>query len=42
MKFERYLLQEYYGLDRSFRIDSVDCVLNLTDIYDRIEFAAED
>jgi hypothetical protein len=42
MTFERYLLQEYYGLDKSFQINSVDCTLNLTDIYDRIEFAAED
>jgi Uma2 family endonuclease len=37
-----WLLQEYYGLDKSFRIDFIDCSLNLTDIYDRIEFAAED
>jgi len=37
-----WLLQEYYGLDKSFRIDSIDCSLNLTDIYDRIEFAAVD
>jgi len=33
-----WLLQEYYGLDKSFSIDSIECSLNLTEIYDRIEF----
>ena len=33
-----WLLKEYYGLDAEFRIDSIDCSLNLKDIYDRIEF----
>ena len=30
-----WLLKEYYGLDAEFRIDSIDCSLDLADIYDR-------
>ncbi len=37
-----WLLREYYGLDKSFRIDSIDCLLDLAEIYERIEFDAED
>ena len=33
-----WLLKEYYGLEKSFRIDSIDCLLELSEIYDRIEF----
>ena len=33
-----WLLKEYYGLEKSFRIDSIDCLLKLSEIYDRIEF----
>ncbi len=33
-----WLLREYDGLDKSFRIDSVNCSLSMADIYDRIEF----
>jgi Uma2 family endonuclease len=33
-----WLLKEYDGLDKSFRIDSINCALNMADIYDRIEF----
>ncbi len=33
-----WLLKEYYGLEKSFRIDSINCSLNLSEIYERIEF----
>ena len=33
-----WLLKEYHGLDKSFRIDSIDCSLNMADVYERIEF----
>lgn len=33
-----WLLREYYGLESSFRIDSINCVLNLAEIYERVEF----
>lgn len=33
-----WLLREYYGLDKSFRIDSINCSLTLAEIYDRLEF----
>jgi Uma2 family endonuclease len=33
-----WLLREYDGLDKSFRIDSINCSLNMADIYDRVEY----
>ena len=33
-----WLLKEYDGLEAVLRIDSIDCSLDLADIYDRIEF----
>jgi len=33
-----WLLREYDGLDKNFRIDLINCSLNMADIYDRIEF----
>jgi Uma2 family endonuclease len=33
-----WLLKKYYGLDKSFRIDSINCVLHLSEIYERLEF----
>jgi len=36
-----WVLREYYGADKSFRIDSIECSLNLADIYDRVEFEQE-
>ena len=33
-----WLLREYDGLDKNFRIDSVNCSLSMADVYDRIEF----
>ena len=33
-----WLLREYDGLDKSFRIDSIDCSLSMADVFDRIEF----
>jgi Uma2 family endonuclease len=33
-----WLLREYDGLDKSFRIDSINCSLNMADVYDRIEY----
>lgn len=33
-----WLLKEYQGLKTEFRIESIDCSLKLSDIYDRIEF----
>ncbi len=37
-----WLLKEYYCLNKNFRIGSIDCLLDLADIYERVEFAAED
>jgi Uma2 family endonuclease len=36
-----WLLKEYYDLDAAFRIDSINCLLNLAEVYERIEFAEE-
>ena len=33
-----WVLREYYGTDKSFRIDSIKCSLSLAEIYDRVEF----
>lgn len=33
-----WLLKEYYGLEKSFPIDSIYCTLKLSEIYERIEF----
>ena len=33
-----WLLKEYPGTDKSFRIDSIECSLSLADIYERVEF----
>lgn len=33
-----WLLKEYYGLEKSFPIDSINCTLKLSEIYERIEF----
>lgn len=33
-----WILREYYGTDKNFRIDSIDCSLKLADVYDRIKF----
>ena len=33
-----WLLKEYYGLEKSFPIDSINCTLDLAEVYDRIEF----
>lgn len=33
-----WLLKEYYGLDANFRIDSINCSLNLAEVYERVEF----
>lgn len=33
-----WLLREYYGTDKSFRVDSINCNLNLSEIYERVEF----
>jgi len=33
-----WLLREYDGLDKSFRIDSINCLLSMADVYDRIEY----
>jgi len=33
-----WLLKEYHGLDKSFRIDSIECSLSLAEIYERVEF----
>jgi Uma2 family endonuclease len=34
-----WLLREYDGLDRSFQIESINCEISLTELYDRIDFA---
>jgi Uma2 family endonuclease len=33
-----WLFKEYHGLDKSFRIDSIECSLSLAEIYERVEF----
>lgn len=33
-----WLLKEYDGPEKSFRIDAINCVLNLAEIYERVEF----
>ena len=33
-----WLLREYDGLDKSFRIALINCSLNMADIYDRVEY----
>ena len=33
-----WLLKEYHGLDKTFRIDSIECSLDLAEIYERVEF----
>ncbi|MEO8072020.1 MAG: Uma2 family endonuclease [Acidobacteriota bacterium] len=33
-----WLLKEYYDLDASFQIDSINCSLDLAEIYERVEF----
>lgn len=33
-----WLLKEYYGLEKSFPIDSINCTLKLSEIYERVEF----
>lgn len=37
-----WLLQEYYGLEKNFRLDSIESLLNLSEIYERVEFGEED
>ncbi len=37
-----WLLQEYYGLEKSFRLDSIECLLNFSEVYERVEFEEED
>jgi Uma2 family endonuclease len=32
-----WLLKEYHGLDKSFRIESINCSLSMAEIYERIE-----
>lgn len=36
-----WVLREYYGADKTFQIDSIECSLNLADIYDRVELEQE-
>ncbi len=38
---ESWKLFIYFGLDKIFKIDSIDCELKLTEIYDRIVFSKE-
>ena len=33
-----WLLKEYYGLEKSSSIDSINCALKLSEIYERAEF----
>lgn len=33
-----WMLREYQGLGKSFRIDSIDCSLEMAEIYERVEF----
>ena len=38
---ESWKVYNYLGLDQSFTIESIECTLNLLEIYDRIEFPKE-
>lgn len=38
----RWIHTAFIGIDKSFRIDSIECDLRLSDIYDRVEFPPED
>jgi len=38
---DNWKLYSYFGLDETFRIESVECELKLNDVYDRIEFSEE-
>lgn len=33
-----WLLSEYDGMDRSFEIESIECSISLSELYDRVEF----
>ena len=33
-----WILHEYHGLSENFKIDSINCVLSLAEIFDRVEF----
>lgn len=33
-----WLLREYDGLDKIFRIESINCIISLTELYDRVDF----
>lgn len=33
-----WLLKEYYGLEKCFRIDSINCAIDPAEVYERIEF----
>lgn len=33
-----WLLREYDGLDKSFQIESINCTISLTELYDRVDF----
>lgn len=33
-----WLLREYFNLDKSFQIESIDCTISLSDLYERIVF----
>lgn len=33
-----WLLKEYYSAEKSFPIDSINCTLNLSEVYERVEF----
>ena len=33
-----WLLSEYDGLDKSFEINSIECAISLSELYDRVEF----
>ena len=34
----QWLLREYDGLDKSFQIDSINCTISLSELYDRVAF----
>jgi Uma2 family endonuclease len=38
---DNWKLYSYFGLDETFRIESVECELKLNDVYDRVEFSEE-
>lgn len=38
---DNWELYIYLGLDKNFKIESIECELKLTDIYDRVEFSRE-